>query len=151
MVGWFPREEVALLVGALAAFGCLALGILEVLWPAGVRRPSRPRVALAGRAAAPVSPPAPFARRPLADRLIALVDRACAETDPERRTSALRIAVLTLERWRASGAAPDAPVGRALERARAELWSDYQQLTLRRLAAAPPWRATALRAADGGR
>jgi hypothetical protein len=77
-------------------------------------------------------------------RLIALVDRARSETDPERRTAALRVAILTLERWRATTTAPDDGVGRALERARAELWADYQQIALRRLASAMPWRATAL-------
>jgi hypothetical protein len=75
---------------------------------------------------------------------VALVERARAETDPERRTAALRVAILTLERWRALTNAPDDGIGPALERARAELWEDYQKIALRRLAAALPWRATAL-------
>jgi hypothetical protein len=78
-------------------------------------------------------------------RLVALVDRARAETDPGRRTSALRVAILTLERWHATSPTPDEGVSRALERARAELWADYQQIALRRLASAMPWRAAALR------
>ena len=85
------------------------------------------------------------------DRLVSLVERARAETDPALRTTALRIAILTLERWRASGAALDDAAVAALERARAELWADYQRIALRRLAATTPWRATALRVVDGGR
>jgi hypothetical protein len=81
-----------------------------------------------------------------AARLVALVDRARVETDPERRTAALRAAILTLERWRS--AVPEEAVGRALERARADLWADYQRIALRRLAAARPWRATTLRVGD---
>ena len=106
---------------------------------------------------APASPAAPGlwaaapARRPSAERLVALVDRACAETDPERRASALRVAILTLERWRARGAAPDPSVGRALQRARGELWADYENLTLRRLGAAALPRGDSSRVADGGR
>ena len=139
-----------LLLGALAALGCLGLGVLELLWPTGVRRVDRPRAARAGRIA-PVVPVPPVTRAPFAPpmspaRLVALVERARAETDPERRTAALRVAILTLERWRATSAAPDAAgIARALEQARAELWADYQQIALRRLASAMPWRATALR------
>lgn len=136
-----------LLFGALTALGCLTLGVLELLWPAGVRRVARPRAVVAGRIAPAirVSRSAAPVQRPLPERLVALVDRARAETDPERRTTALRVAILTLERWRASGAAPDETVTRALERARAELWADYQQMALHRLGTALPWRATALR------
>ena len=130
------------------ALGCLTLGVLELLWPAGVRRVARPRAAPAGRRVLviPVSRPSPAPVVPTVSpaRLIALVDRARAETDPERRTAALRVVILTLERWRALGAVPDETVGRALERARTELWADYQQIALRRLASAMPWRATAL-------
>jgi hypothetical protein len=79
------------------------------------------------------------------ERLVALVERARAETDPARRTGALRVAILTLERWRATAGAPHEGVSRALERARADLWADYQRLALRRLATATPWRSTALR------
>ena len=86
------------------------------------------------------------------DRLIALVERARAETDPARRTTALRVAILTLERWRASGAPLDPAALAALDRARAELWADYQRIAFRRLAATTgSWQASALRAADGGR
>jgi len=151
VVGWLPREEVTLLLGALAALGCLSLGVLELLWPTGVRRAARPRAARAGRIAPVVPVPpviraAPFAPPMSLARLVALVERARAERDSERRTAALRVAILTLERWRATSAAPDAAgVGRALEQARAELWADYQQIALRRLASAMPWRATALR------
>ncbi len=139
------------------ALGCLTLGVLELLWPAGGRRRARPRAAPAGRPVpgpaprrAPVTRPAPVARPPhgapavAPERLVALVERARAEPDPSRRQDALRIAILTLERWRAIAASPDAAVTRALERARSELWEDYQQIALRRLAAAMPWRATSL-------
>ena len=85
------------------------------------------------------------------DRLVSLVERARAETDPALRTTALRIAILTLERWRASGVSLDEAAVAALERARVELWADYQRVALRRLAATTPWRTTALRAADAGR
>jgi hypothetical protein len=147
VVGWLPREEVTLLLGALAALGCLTLGVLELLWPAGVRRGARPRAASAGRIA-PVSGgghPSPFLPSMSPARLVALVDRARTERDPERRTAALRVAILTLERWRARSTTPDDGIGPALERARAELWANYQQMALRRLASALPWRATALR------
>ena len=90
-------------------------------------------------------------RRLSSERLVALVERARAETDPARRTAALRVTILTLERWRASGASLDDTVVAALERARAELWADYQRIAFRRLAATAPWRATALRAGDAGR
>lgn len=132
------------------ALGCLTLGVLELLWPTGGRRVARPRAARAGRIAKVAPVPVPVLRpsravQPMSPaRLIALVDRARSETDPERRTAALRVAILTLERWRATTTAPDDGVGRALERARAELWADYQQIALRRLASAMPWRATAL-------
>ena len=129
------------------ALGCLTLGVLELLWPAGVRRVARPRAAAAGRAAPAVPIPRPTAAAPPISpaRLIALVDRARAETDPERRTAALRVAILTIERWRAGNGGLDDGVGHALERARSDLWADYQQIALRRLASALPWRATALR------
>jgi len=112
-----------------------------------VRRGARPRAAPAGQIVpAPGSArPSPFLPRMSPARLVALVDRARTETDPERRTAGLRVAILTLERWRAGSTTPDDGVGRALERARAELWADYQQIALRRLASAVPWRATALR------
>jgi len=84
-------------------------------------------------------------------RLVALVERARAETDPARRTAALRVTILTLDQWRASGVALDPAVVAALERARTELWADYQRVAFRRLAATTPWRATALRAGDAGR
>ena len=90
-------------------------------------------------------------RRMSSDRLVSLVERARAETDPALRTTALRIAILTLERWRASGAPLDEAAVAALGRARAELWADYQRVALRRLAATTPWRTTVLRAADAGR
>src|SRR5438105_771923 len=118
------------------AVGCLTLGVVELLWPAGARRVTRPRAARAGR----VAPAVPIPRRsasppPISPaRLIALVDRARAETDPERRTAALRVAILTIERWRAGNGGLDDGVGHALERARAEQWADYQRIALRRLA-----------------
>ncbi len=129
------------------ALGCLTLGVVELLWPAGARRVARPRAAPAGRAALAVSIPRPSAaaRSISPARLIALVDRARGETDPERRTAALRVAILTIERWRAGNSELDGGVGHALERARADLWANYQRIALRRLASAMPWRATALR------
>ena len=75
--------------------------------------------------------------------LVALVDRARAETVAERRTAALRVAILTLERWRASHGA-DAAVTQALERARTALWSEHEALALRRLTAAAARRERAL-------
>ena len=136
-----------LLLGALTALGCLTLGVLELLWPAGVRRVARARAVPVGRAAPIVPIPRPSASAPPISpaRLIALVDRARAETDPERRTAALRVAILTIERWRAGNRGLDEGVGHALERARAEQWANYQRIALRRLASAVPWRATALR------
>jgi hypothetical protein len=124
------------------ALGCLTLGVLELLWPAGVRRAARPRAAPAVRAATLVSIPRPSAAAPSISptRLIALVERARAETDPQRRTAALRVVILTIERWRAGNGGHDG-VGHALERARADLWANYQQIALRRLASAVPWRA----------
>jgi len=82
-----------------------------------------------------------------APRLVALVDRARAETVAERRTAALRVAILTLERWRASHGArhgADAAVTQALERARTALWSEHEALALRRLTAAAARRERAL-------
>jgi hypothetical protein len=102
--GWLPGQEVTLLLGAAGALGCLALGVLELLWPTGARRVARPRTAPG----------------PTLSRLAA----------PARLSSA-RLA--------------------ALDRARAELWADYQRLAFRRLAATTPRRATALRAGDAGR
>jgi hypothetical protein len=139
---------VTLLLGALAALGCLTLGVLELLWPTGARRAARPRTAPVGRIArvpAAVSRPTLFAPQVSPARLIALVERARAETDSEKRTAALRVAILTLEHWRATTNAPDEGVGAALERARTDLWEDYQRIALRRLATAMPWRATGLR------
>jgi hypothetical protein len=78
-------------------------------------------------------------------RLVGLVERARVEQDPDRRVAALRVSILTLERWRATTGSQDESVGTALERARADLWADYQRIALRRLASAMPWRATALR------
>jgi hypothetical protein len=129
------------------ALGCLTLGVVELFWPAGMRRVARGRAAPVGRAASAMPIPRPSAAAPSISpaRLIALVDRARAETDPERRTTALRIAILTIERWRAGNGGLDDGVGRALERARADQWANYQRIALRRLASAMPWRATALR------
>jgi hypothetical protein len=145
--------ELTILLGAAAALGCLVLGVLELLWPTIPHRPARPPVALARRR--PAASVAPRAAAPVRlmspERLVALVERARAETDAERRTTALRVAILTLERWRASSAAPDDVVRMALDRARAELWADYQRIAFRRLAATVPWRASALRAGDGAR
>ena len=145
--------EWTILIGAVAALGCLVLGVLELLWPTTPRHPARPPVAPARpRPTAPIAPRSVAPVRLMsAERLVVLVERARAETDPERRTAALRVAILTLERWRASGTGPDDVVRVALERARAELWAEYQRLALRRLAATVPWRATALRASDGSR
>ena len=125
-----------LLLGALTALGCLTLGVVELLWPAGVRRVARARAALGVRTAraVPIPRPAAAVRSISPARLIALVDRARAETNPERRTAALRVAILTIERWRAGNGGLDDGVGHALERARAELWADYQRISLRRLA-----------------
>jgi hypothetical protein len=144
--GWLPGQEVTLLLGAAGALGCLALGVLELLWPTGARRVARPRTApgpTLSRLAAPA--------RLSSARLVALVERARAETDPARRTAALRVTILTLEQWRASGVVLDPALVAALDRARAELWADYQRLAFRRLAATTPRRATALRAGDAGR
>ena len=152
MLDWLPREELTLMVGAIAALGLLALGVFELLWPAGVLR-ARRRV----RPAAPSTPPprvfgaVPSTPLVSAERLLALVERARAETDPERRTSALRVAILTLERWRGEGNIVDDAVGLALQRARAELWADYQRIALGRLGSATPWRSTAVRAGDAAR
>ena len=123
------------------ALGCLTLGVVELLWPAGVRRVVRARAA----PAVPIPRPAAATRSISPARLIALVDRARAETDPERRTAALRVAILTIERWRAGNSGLDDGVAHALERARADQWANYQRIALRRLASAVPWRATALR------
>ena len=153
MLGWLPREEVTLLVAAVGALACLALGVLELIWPAGARRVARPRAAPVARRSpvrAPFRASAP-ARSVSSDRLVALVELARAETDPARRTAALRVTILTLERWRASGAPLDDTVVAALERARAELWADYQRIAFRRLAATTPWRASTLRTGDAGR
>jgi hypothetical protein len=145
VVGWLPREEVTLLLGALAALGFLTLGVLELLWPTGARRAVRPRTAFAGRLA-PLRPGKPLVPQVSPARLIALVEHARAQTDSEKRTAALRVAILTLERWRALSDRRDDGVMAALERARVELWEDYQRIALRRLAAsAAPWRASALR------
>src|SRR5947207_7167631 len=129
------------------ALGCLTLGVVELLWPAGVRRVARARAAPDVRTAhaVPIPRPAAAARSISPARLITLVDRARVETDPERRTAALRIAILTIERWRAGNGGLDDGVGHALERARADQWANYQRIALRRLASAMPWRATALR------
>ena len=144
MFEWLPGEEVTLLLGAAGALGCLALGILELLWPTGARRVARTAPAPSvSRLAAPA--------RLSSARLVALVERARAETDPARRAAALRVTILTLEQWRASGAALDPAVIAALDRARAELWADYQRVAFRRLAATTPSRATALRTGDAGR
>ena len=146
MFGWLPGEEVTLLLGAAGALGCLVLGVLELLWPTGARRRVRPPTApgsTLSRVAAPT--------RLSSARLVALVERARAEADPARRTAALRVTILTLERWRASGAALDPAVVAALDRARADLWADYQRGAFRRLATTTPSRATALRAGDTGR
>src|SRR5262249_6328442 len=121
-------------------------GVLELLWPTGARRVARPRTAPAptlSRLAAPA--------RLSSARLVALVERARAETDPARRAAALRVTILTLEQWRASGASLDPAVVAALDRARAELWADYQRVAFRRLAPPTPWRPTLLRARDAGR
>ena len=129
------------------ALGCLTLGVVELLWPAGARRVARARAAPDVRTAhaVPIPRPAAAARSISPARLITLVDRARAETDPERRTAALRVAILTIERWRAGNRGLDDGVGHALERARADQWANYQRIALRRLASAVPWRATALR------
>ena len=118
------------------ALGCLTLGVVELFWPAGMRRVARGRAAPVGRAApaVPIPRPSAAARSISPARLIALVDRARAETDPERRTAALRVAILTIERWRAGNGGLDDGVGHALERARAEQWADYQRIALRGLA-----------------
>src|SRR5207302_543235 len=81
-------------------------------------RLTRPRAAPAGRPAPAVPTPRRSASPPPISpaRLIALVDRARAETDPERRTAALRVAILTIERWRAGNRGLDDGVGHALER-----------------------------------
>jgi hypothetical protein len=42
-VQWLPREEVTLLLGALAALGFLVLGVVDLVWPAGRSR-SRPKM-----------------------------------------------------------------------------------------------------------
>jgi hypothetical protein len=124
---------VTLLFGALAALGCLTLGVLELLWPTGARRVERPRAAPAGPSSAPVriavraSDPA---------RLVALVQRALGERGLDRRVRTLRVAILTLERWHATRSA-DETVAPALERARAELWTDYERIARTRQAAAP--------------
>jgi len=112
------------------ALGCLTLGVVELFWPAGMRRVARGRAAPVGRAAPAVPIPRPS---------------AAARSISPARLIALRIAILTIERWRAGNGGLDDGVGRALERARADQWANYQRIALRRLASAMPWRATALR------
>jgi hypothetical protein len=136
-VGWLPREEVTLLFGALAALGCLSLGVLELIWPTGGRRVARPRATPAGQSPAQVRV-AVRASDPA--RLATLVQRALAERDLDRRVIALRVAILTLERWHATRSA-DETVTPALERARVELWADYERIAMTRLASTMPWRA----------
>jgi len=109
--------------------------------------PRRRGVALAGRRA-PCHPPPGGARRPSCpcgpDPPPFCVPSADLAR-PSRRTAALRVAILTIERWRAGNRGLDDGVGHALERARADQWANYQRIALRRLASAVPWRATALR------
>jgi hypothetical protein len=136
-VGWLPREEVTLLFGALAALGCLSLGVLELLWPTGARRVDRPRATPAGQSSPPMRV---SVRSSDPGRLAMLVQRALTERDPERRVAALRVAILTLERWHATRSADEAVVP-ALERARTELWADYERIAGSRAPAAGPGAA----------
>ena len=78
MLEWLPREEVTLLLVAAGALGCLVLGVLELLWPTGVRRVARPRTAPVGRRSPGVAPPrsATPVRRMSSDRLVDI----CAES-----------------------------------------------------------------------
>jgi hypothetical protein len=134
--------EVTVFLAGLVALGCLTLGVLEVLWPTRRRRvgppPAARRAAAFRRSRATTHRPAVSAQW-----LVALVDRARAETVPERRTAALRVAILTLERWRASHGADEA-VTQALERARAALWAEHEELAFRRLNATAARRERAL-------
>jgi hypothetical protein len=134
--------EVTVFVAGLVALGCLSLGVLELLWPARRRRVGP---TAAARRAAVFRRSRATRRRPAvsAQWLVALVDRGRAETAPERRMAALRVAILTLERWRASHGADEA-VAQALERARAALWAEHEALALRRLNAAAARRERAL-------
>jgi len=139
--------EVTVFLAGLAALGCLTLGMLEILWPTRPRRFRRPTPAARRAAVFRRSRRAPQGPAVSAPRLVALVDRARAETVAERRTAALRVAILTLERWRASHGArhgADAAVTQALERARTALWSEHEALALRRLTAAAARRERAL-------
>ena len=134
--------EVTVFLAGLVALGCFTLGVLELLWPTRRRRVGPPPAA---RRAAVFRRSRTTTRRPpvSAQWLFALVDRARAETAPERRTAALRVAILTLERWRASYGADDG-VTQALDRARAVLWAEHEELALRRLNAAAARRERAL-------
>jgi len=135
--------EVTVFLAGLAALGCLTLGMLEILWPTRPRRFRRPTPAARRAAVFRRSRRAPQGPAVSAPRLVALVARARAETVAERRTAALRVAILTLERWRASHGADEA-VTQALERARTALWSEHEALALRRLTAAAARRERAL-------
>jgi hypothetical protein len=134
--------EVTVFLGGLVALGCLTLGILEVLWPTRRRRvgppPAARRAAVFRRSRAKTRQPAVSAQW-----LVALVDRARAETAPERRTAALRVAILTLERWRTIHGADEA-VTQALERARSAQWAEHEEMALRRLNAAAARRERTL-------
>jgi hypothetical protein len=135
--------EVTVFLAGLAALGCLTLGMLEILWPTRPRRFRRPTPAARRAAVFRRSRRAPQGSAVSAPWAVALVDRARAETVAERRTAALRVAILTLERWRASHGADEA-VTEALEHARTALWSEHEALALRRLTAAAARRERAL-------
>jgi hypothetical protein len=140
-----PREEVALLIASLTACGFLVLGVLNLLWPPAPRRASARPPAKRPRPAAALPPPAPVRiERPLpplpsvlgAGR--ALLDRAGAERDLERRVTILTRAVAGLTR--AAQAAPDdTELAVTVASARARLWEAWEQIAQARLAAAMPW------------
>jgi hypothetical protein len=135
--------EVTVFLTGLAALGCLTLGVLEILWPTRPRRFRRPTPAARRAAVFRRSRPAAHGPAVSAPWLVALVDRARAETAPERRAAALRVAILTLERWRASHGMDEA-VTHALERARTAPRAEHEALALRRLTAAAARRERAL-------
>jgi hypothetical protein len=177
-VEWLLREEIALLLATLVAFGFLVLGTLELIWPTRPRRRSRePRPARAhdgesraaavppappappeppALAAAPLEPPAPAAPgedRPTRALRVgrALLARALEDPDPasDRRVRLLCRAIACFERGR-EAAPDDARLREALAAAHAALATADQRAAFRWLQAAMPWRAPELAHAAAG-
>lgn len=174
---WLPREEIALLLATLVAFGFLVLGILELVWPTRPRRPRtrapRPAPAHDGEARAAAVPPAPaapleppgLAGAPLAPpppdedtpaRALrvgrALLARALEDPDPasDRRVRLLCRAIACFERGREAAPDDDARLREALAAAHAALATADQRTAFRWLQAAMPWRAPELAHAAAG-